>query len=513
MKHILRFSFLLLALLLPNTAAAYDFEVDGIYYNINDNEVTVAISPNSNKYSGNVTIPATVAYNGITYSVTSIGDRAFYDCSGLTSIDIPNSVTSIGDWAFWECIGLTSIEIPNSVATIGSAAFNGCSGLTSIDIPNSITTIEDCTFENCPGLTSITIGNSVTTICLSAFQGCSSLASIDIPNSVITIGDWAFAYCRSLSYVTIGNSVTSIGKYAFRECSDLTGITFGNSITAIGDGAFYDCSSLASISIPNSATTIGWGAFSGTQWYNNQPDGLVYVGLVAYSYKGSMPSGTNISLREGTLGITGSAFYGCSGLMSVTIPNSIISIGDNAFRECYNLNEVYSYITDPLHITMGFNVFSPYNSSRTLYVPEGTFEVYKTYSRWSDFFDSIVEMEFVPTAIAESIKLNVTTAGLNEGATLQLTAMVQPEEGTSKKMNWASSDPSVATVDNNGLVTTHSVGSATITAITTDGSNLSASCTVTLLPVGVKGDVNDDRHVNISDVTSLIDYLLSGCWD
>ena len=167
--------------------------------------------------------------------------------------------------------------------------------------------------------------------------------------------------------------------------------------------------------------------------------------------------------------------------------------------------EVYCYIFDPLLITMGNGVFSLRDTYQTLFVPFGSSASYQADSRWSDYFSSIVEMDPVP---AESIQLNVTTAGLNEGATLQLTAKVQPEDGTSKIMNWASSNPSVATVDDNGLVTTHSVGTAIITAMTTDGSNLSASCTVTLLPVGLKGDVNEDGHLNISDVSDLIDMLL-----
>ena len=122
------------------------------------------------------------------------------------------------------------------------------------------------------------------------------------------------------------------------------------------------------------------------------------------------------------------------------------------------------------------------------------------------------DVTVLPVQQAESIQLNVTTAGLNEGSTLQLTATVLPEECDIKTVIWASNNPSVATVDSNGLVTTHSVGTATITATTIDGSNLSTTCTVTLLPVGVKGDVNSDSSVDIIDVTKLIDYLLSGSW-
>ena len=159
MKHFFQFSLLLLALL-PATATAHDLEVDGIYYNINGNEATVTYRGTSydeytDEYSGDVTIPATVTYNGTTYSVTSIGDEAFYECTGLTSVTIGNSVTSIGSYAFFGCTGLTSIDIPNSVTSIGDNAFAYCSGLTSIDIPNSVTTIGDEAFDHCSNLNDV----------------------------------------------------------------------------------------------------------------------------------------------------------------------------------------------------------------------------------------------------------------------------------------------------------------------------------------------------------------------
>ena len=202
MKQLFRFSLLLLALMLPASAVAYDFEVDGIYYNINGNEATVTNNGANGGYSGSVVIPATVTYNGTTFSVTSIGGEAFCHCRGLRS-------------------------------------------------------------------------------------------------------------------VTIGNSVTSIGKYAFGGC-------------------YY----LRSVTIPNSVTYIGRDAFDNTEWYDNQPDGLVYAGLVAYKYKGRMPEGTHIIITDGTKSITSHAFYWCSGLTGVTIPNSVISIDEYAFGGCYYLRSV-----------------------------------------------------------------------------------------------------------------------------------------------------------------------------
>ena len=134
-------------------ALAYGCKVDGIYYDITPANRTASVTRVS--YSGGVIIPETIAFDGTTYSVTSIGDGAFANHSGLTSVTIPNSVTSIGNYAFFNCSGLTSVTIPNSVTTIGDSAFNGCSGLSSVTIGNSVTSIGDSAFKDCSGLTKL----------------------------------------------------------------------------------------------------------------------------------------------------------------------------------------------------------------------------------------------------------------------------------------------------------------------------------------------------------------------
>ena len=312
-----------------------------------------------------------------TKPVTEIKSNAFYNCAGLTSVTIPASVTSIGDWAFSGCTGLTSVTIGGSVTSIGTGAFLGCTGLTSVTIPGSVTSIGGNAFNGCTGLTSITIPNSVTSIGYNAFNGCNKLqdiyitdiaawcnisglnnlmrygasnknlyinnklaTSITIPDSVTSIGNEAFSRCTGLTSVTIPVSVTSIGERAFYNCTGLTSITIPDSVTSIADYAFEGCTDLTSVTIPDSVTSIGSWAFYYTAWYNNQPDGLVYAGKVAYKYKGTMSSNTSIVLKEGTLGIAGSAFSDCTGLTSVTIPDSVTSIGSSAFYNCTGLTTV-----------------------------------------------------------------------------------------------------------------------------------------------------------------------------
>ena len=230
---------LLVMMLLPLVASADAVEIDGIYYNLFTESNVAEVTSNPNKYMGSIVIPASVNYNNVTYSVTSIGESAFSECFGLTSVTIGNNVMRIGEGAFWHCSGLTSITIGNSVTSIDMYAFSGCSGLTSVTIPNSVTSIGIYAFRDCFGLISITIGNSVTRIGNGVFHSCSNLTSVIIPNSVTSIGGKAFELCSSLTSVTIGNSVTSIDEGVFNDCR-IESILTRNAKTTFNSKAFSD---------------------------------------------------------------------------------------------------------------------------------------------------------------------------------------------------------------------------------------------------------------------------------
>ena len=261
---------------------------------------------------GNVTIPGTLG--GLL--VTSIGSSAFYDCSSLTSISLPESLTSIRDGAFSRCTGLTSIDLPESLTSVGEYAFASCTSLTNIILPESLVSIGDGAFSWCFSLTSISLSKNQTHIGDHVFNDCSSLTSIGLPENLTSIGDNAFSGCTGLMSIDLPENLTSIGNGAFRDCYSLTRISMPESLTSIGDGAFSWCTDLTSIDLPESLTSIGDDAF---HWC---------TGL------------TSIDLPESLTSIGDDAFFNCSSLTSISLPESLNSIGGGAFKYCDSLKSI-----------------------------------------------------------------------------------------------------------------------------------------------------------------------------
>lgn len=271
--------------------------------------------------------------------VTSICNSAFSNCSGLSSISLPQSLTSIGSSAFYGCSSLTSITIPEKVPFIPSWAFRGCTHLTTVKIEGNIKTISDNAFGGCTALSEFTIPASVTDIRYDAFGGCSSLSSVTIPEGVTEIDNGVFGGCSSLSSVTFLGPVTKIGQSAFSSCSSLTSDSFvlPETVTTIGQDAFNKCTGLTSFKIPSNVTTLNYSTFGAcTNLASVDLNNVTRIGNSVFSGCSSL---TSIDLHKIT-SIGRYAFWNCSKLTSVALPDDSVSLDDSIFDGCTGLTSI-----------------------------------------------------------------------------------------------------------------------------------------------------------------------------
>ena len=445
-----RFLTLALTLLSAVGAWAYDFEVDGLYYGFSydsSNEVYVTYEQEPNIWdnipaytslSGEIAIPSSVSYNGQIYSVTSIGSSAFFGCTSLTSVTIPNSVTSIGSSAFYSCSALTHIHceattpptlysgvfgntyfqlvfVPTGTATAYANAWGN--NYTYIDSETEITvhvetagqlaaaiveqgatparvtkltvtgTLNETDYNiiknNMPLLYSLDLSSiSNTTLPNEAFSQKRALLSIALPNGLTGIPNSIFNGCSGLASVTIPNSVTSIGNSAFNDCSALTSVTIPNSVTSIGDEAFRYCSALTSVTIPNSVTSIGYSAFSGCTSLTSVTIPNSVTSIRDYAFV-SCTSLTSVTIPNSVTSIRDYAFASCTSLTSVTIGNKVQNINSNTFSDCSQLDTITCLGSVPPTVDGNFETINP--TTCKLYVPNNALTDYVVAPVWGAF--------------------------------------------------------------------------------------------------------------------------------
>ena len=363
-KFCFRTLFVMLSLCSTLTSWGADFVADGIAYSVNNDGGSVTVVANTEKYSGNIVIPATVTYEGKSFTVTKIGPWAFDGCTEMTSITIHEGVETIYDLAFQGCTKLKTLTIPNSVTSIGGSLAIGCTSLTKVTIGNGVRLIPGAAFANLPNLEAVTFGSNVDEIGGGAFSGCKYLQNVLFPEGLKVINGSAFSGCQSFTNITIPASVRTIGPWAFENCTEMISITINEGVETIYDLAFRGCTKLKTLTIPNSVTSIG---------ENLATD---------------CTSLTSVTIGDGIRLIPRWAFNDLPNLETVIFGNKVSEIGQGAFWDCKSLNTIQCRnlkpaVWDALDYTFSTEIYS----TCTLYVPAGTLEIYKAADGWKNFFN------------------------------------------------------------------------------------------------------------------------------
>lgn len=478
-KHLLALFFTAILLLMMKDSTTYAY-VGSIFTYTNEGQtmtyqvlseptetengaVKIIYSEEMNRnLSGEVIIPTTVINRRLLYNVVEVGADAFRGAKDITRISLPDTITVIGANAFYNCSNLTDINIPRGITRIESGTFYGCSNLSGLILPDGITYIGDEAFYNCSALTQVKLPGGLIDIGKEAFYNCKKLTVLNLPNGIESIGSGAFEGCTSLTGITIPSSVTSIEDNLFKNCSSLVSIYLPEGIKTIGKHAFTNCTGLKNIYLPDSITQIGAYAFYHCESLTSIKIPYMVSVIEDFTFLGCKNL-TSIRLQDRITKIGNYAFYGCENLISISLPEGVTSIGDWAFYGC----EILRPITIPAGVTsIGKGEF-PYT---------GVF-VYKN-SYAEAFFKAnhpqyyqIINLTIEEMIFEEAVK----NIGINE--TLQLKPIFYPEFSSDiiGTIQWTSSNPSVASVDENGKVKGIQAGEADITAVM---GKFSATCKI-----------------------------------
>lgn len=456
-------------------------------------------------------------------TMTAIGDRAFEKCASLKEIRLPNKLTAIGYQAFENCAALESITIPDTVTKIGWNAFDGCTSLASVKLSEKLKTIPSNAFQGCSSLASIKLPQNLNDICTDAFSG-SGLESVTIPASCTTIDNYAFAKCKNLATVTFEQGVKKIGSYCFKGCTALENITIPDTVESIGSYAFYDCDTLRKVVIPNSVTNMGSYIFANCEKLSDVKLGTGLTAIPQYAFY-ECPALKSISIPYRITTIGTKAFANCTGLAEITIPQSVTSISSDAFSYPKNMTiyGVSGSTAETFANDKGINFVAKSISATNVSLNKTELTLKKgetatlVASIMPENFTDTISWRSTDTKVATvtdaglvkgvavgtakikvtvggasalctvnviqpvtSISLNKTSLTMDALNTYQLTATAYPTTAVSRDIAWSSSDSSIASVDEKGLVTAHKKGTATIKATAKDGSNISNSCKVTV---------------------------------
>ena len=462
-------------------------------------------------------------------TVTEILSCAFYGCKNLTEINLPEALTSIGYEAFRNCINLGTIDFPESLIEINGYAFYGCNGLTDIKLPSKITRIENNTFYGCSSMTTAELPEALKSIGEYAFYGCEALEGVVIPDKTYLIENDAFENCSALKSLKSGTGLRTIEYNAFRNCDALTEVALQEGVTTIGNNAFYDCDGLETIAIPNSVTSIGTSLLSGCEKLKNVTLGVGITQIPASMFY-QCPKLESIALPCRVTSIGDSAFANSTSFKSITIPRSVASFGSNIFSYPAKLTiygvsgtkaETYAGEIGATFVPIDKPATSATLDKTTLTLNKGSStKLYLSVQpvdftdevNWKSANTSVVTVAADGTVKAvgvgtttikvtvgnasasckvtvvqpvTSISLNKTSLSMEALSTYQLTATAYPNDAYDKSVKWESSDNSVATVSENGLVTAVGKGTATIKATSTAVSSVSRSCTVTVTNNGI----------------------------
>ena len=460
----------------------------------NDNNATIT------SYSGNVSalsIPSTIdgytvvaigngAFKGnvklaavtIPDTVTTIEEDAFSGCTGLTSVMVPNSVTDMGTGIFANCTSLTNVTLPNIRQNIGARTFEGCTSLEKIVLPETVMAIRDSAFKNCTALKEIVWSKAPELIEANAFYNCDALTEVEIPTTVTSVGDQAFYDCDSLTTVDFPDSVTKMGTKVFYDCDALTSVKLGSGITTIPVYTFEHCDVLESIVIPRRVTTIGNNAFKNCVKFTSItiPRSVTSISSNVFSYPAKMTI-------YGVAGTYAETFANANNIRfvdkqvnatAVTLSSKELTLSKGASATLF-LTVTPEDFTDEVSWKSGNTSVVTVNDAGVIKaVGLGTATIKVMVGNVSASCKVTVQQPVT------SISLNKTSLTLEALATYQLTATAYPNNAVDRRVNWSSSAPDIASVDDNGLVTAHKKGSATVTATAMDGSDVTKKCTVTV---------------------------------